>query len=214
MTSPSTVVVIGAGPTSPQLRAADIDIHPVVRMWNHEWQPTDRYGSRFDYGVITTTQDARDAVRAPARSWFFYNVPHEQVSSGHLGGAGLVVLDNERWFRRAVALGAKSGSRKALKFTRGFAAVAAVIEHVRPERILVVGMDVLRTGATGVRYYDPAALPWYVRRYPQLAVVDPQWAADEMPPGLPRLGPHDFSAEAVLIRQLAAEAGIEIVWDS
>src|SRR4051812_15393687 len=82
-----TIVVIGSGPTSPGLRSAFVDGHPVVRMWNHEWQPVERYGTRYDYGLITTNDDARLATRRPASGWFFYNVPSETVAQKINGDA-------------------------------------------------------------------------------------------------------------------------------
>lgn len=205
-----TVVVIGSGPADPDMCGAKVDRHTVVRMWNHEWQPVERYGSRYDYGFITTVQDAHDDIRRPAKSWLFYNVPSNHPVS-EVNGKPVVLWNHRRWFDRALAQGARSASGQTIKFTRGFAAVAATIEHIRPRRVVVIGMDILRNGATGPRYYDPAALPWYVERYPGLKKI-PGWAADEMPAGVPREGPHDYHAEAALIRALAAEAGVEIVW--
>lgn len=209
MEAVSTVVVIGSGP-APELCGEKVDEHTVVRMWNHEWQPVERYGSRYDYGFITTMQDAEDALKCPAKSWLFYNVPSNHRVS-EVNGKPVVLWNHRRWFDRAMARGARSASGKPLKFTRGFAAVAATIEHLRPRRVVVIGMDILRNGATGLRYYDPAALPWYVKRYPGMTRV-PGWAADEMPAGVLREGPHDYDAEASLIRVLADEAGVEIVW--
>ena len=205
-----TVVVVGSGPWSGN--RTDIDGHPVVRMWNHEWQPADRYGTRYDYGLITIEQDARCASRCPAVSWFFYNTAHEPAVSEINGGA-VVTLKHHRWLQRATELGARPGTPgKAIKFTRGFAAVAGAIDQLRPGRVVIIGMDLLRDGATPSKYYDPAALPYYVNRYPSLAKANPAWAADTMPEGWLRDGPHDYSVEAVLIRALAAEAGTEIAW--
>lgn len=209
-----TVVVIGSGPTDPGMLGARVDSHTVVRMHNHVWQPVERYGSRYDYGLITSLQDAEDAhlaARRPAQSWLFYNVPGEQVVS-EIHGNAVVLWEHKRWFHRAMAQGAQPGSPRVLKFTRGFAAVAATIEHLRPRRVVVLGMDILRNGKTGARYYDPAALPWYVKRYPRLA-KRPAWSSDTMPVGCRRDGPHDYEAEAALIRELASEAGVELVWE-
>jgi hypothetical protein len=207
-----SIVVIGPGPVSPGMLDAYTDGDPVVQMWDHDWQPVDRYGSRYDYGLITRTGEAHAASRTPEVAWFFYNVPHEKAPSS-INGKPIVVLDHVRWQVKADALGAKSGNGRGFKFTRGFAAVAGAIEHLSPRRVIVVGMEVLRNGVTGSRYYDPAALPFYVKSYPVLAKACPEWAADEMTAGCLRAGPHDYSAEAVLIRELAAEAGVELVWD-
>ncbi len=206
----NTVVVIGSGPAG-SISGKDIDRHPVVRLWNHEWQPADRYGSRYDYGLITTTDDAHSAARRPENAWLFYNVPHEKAVSS-IDGKTVVALDHLRWFKKAQEKGARPAAPRALKFTRGFAAVAGAIEYLRPRRVIVVGMDILRNGVTGSRYFDPAALPFYVKAYPLLARARPDWASDEMPAGWLRDGPHDYSAEAVLIREIAAEAGSELVW--
>jgi hypothetical protein len=179
-------------------------------MWDHEWQPVDRYGSRYDYGLITNTLNLDRASRRPAKAWFFYNVPNQPEITGY----PVFTLDRKRLTDRALAQGARSGNSKVLKFTRGFAAVAMAIERLKPRRVVVIGMQQLRDGVTGSRYYDPAALPWYVERYPLAAANIPGWAADEMPAGLIRVGPHDYAAESALIRLMAAEAGTEIVWDN
>jgi hypothetical protein len=207
-----TVVVIGPGPSDHGMLGAYIDSHPVVQMWNHEWQPVDRYGSRYDYGLTTRMSDFQGASRTPGSAWFFYNVPHEQNPAA-FNGKPVVVLDHARWQTRADALGARSAHGRGFKFTRGFAAVAGTIEHLAPRRVIVIGMDLLRNGVTGSRYYDPAALPFYLKSYPALAKAVPKWASDELPAGKLRDGPHDFSVEAVLIREIAAKAGTEIVWD-
>jgi hypothetical protein len=205
-----TVVVIGSG-VADTVRCA-VDDHTVVRMWDWDWQPPDRYGSRFDYGLITTTQDTKDAVRLPTKAWFFYNVPHEPLISV-LNGIDVIAWDHAPCFRRAIALGARSTNGKAVKFTRGFAAVAATLTFLRPKRVVVIGMGILCNGVTGSRYYDSAALPYYVNHYPNMAKVNPQWAANELTAGLVREGPHDFSTEAVLIRELAAETGALLIWE-
>lgn len=207
-----TVIVIGCGPVGADLRGADIDKHPVVRMWNHEWQPADRFGSRYDYGMITTTKDAQIAARRPKKSWFLYNVPHEVVISS-VNDVPVIVFDHMPWYVKAKIIGATPASKKALKFSRGFAAVAGVIEHLNPKLIRCIGMDVLKNGVTSSKYYDPDALPFYVQSYPKLAAAVPEWAADEIPAGRIRNGPHDFWAESLMIRELAAEAGTEIVWE-
>lgn len=205
-----TVVVVGCGPAG-QSSGKEIDRHPVVRMWNHEWQPADRFGSRYDYGMITARESALIAAKRPKKGWFFYNVPHEDEVS-KIEDVPVIVLDHMRWYRHPAAQGAKPGGPKALKFSRGFAAVAGVIEHLRPKRILAIAMDVLCNGVTSAKYYDEAALPYYVKSYPNLAKISPAWAADEIPAGRVRNGPHDFQMEANLIRALAAEAGVELVW--
>ncbi len=209
---PDIVVVIGAGPAA-SVRAEDIDCHTVVRLWNHDWQPAERYGTRYDYGVITNTQYALDASRLPSKAWIFYNVAGQNVVK-EIGETPVMTVDKVRWFTRAEAMGARSADGRGLKFTRGFAAVAGAIDCLRPRRIVVIGMNILRDGVTGPKYYDKAALPFYVKAYPAMAHLLPQWAADEMPIGLRGEGPHDYTAESKLIRQLAAEAGVELVWES
>ncbi|MBI3150075.1 MAG: hypothetical protein HYZ17_16345 [Betaproteobacteria bacterium] len=206
-----TVVVIGAGPAG-QVSGEEVDRYPVVRMWNHDWQPAERFGSRYDYGLITRTDDVGLASRRPGK-WLFYNVPNEPEVS-NIDGTPVVMLDKSSWYSRAQAHGAKPGSpRKGLKFTRGFAAVAGTIDRLRPRRIVVIGMSILRDGVTGARYYDPDALAFYVKSHPGMAAHIPGWAADEMPAGVRGEGPHDYFAEAAVIREMAAEAGVEIVWD-
>jgi hypothetical protein len=212
-----TVVVIGSGPASSGMVGASIDRHRVVRMCNHDWQPADRYGSRYDYGVITSLDDARAASRRPAKAWFFYppskGTRRDAAALSQIDGTDIIVVNHEKWFAQAMQMGAKSATSRALKFTRGFAAVAGSIECLRPKRVVIVGMDILRNGATGAKYYDPAALPFYVQAYPNMATSWPAWAADELAAGVTRDGPHDYAAEAALIRKLAAEAGTELVWD-
>lgn len=194
------------------MRGADVDGHEVLRMWNHDWQPAERYGSRYDYGLFTSTEDAQCTSKQPTRSWFFYNIPHEKAVF-NINEKPVITLDHDRWYRDAKKLGAEpETSKKALKFTRGFAAVAAAIEHLRPSRIIGIGLDILRNGMTGVRYYDDAALPYYVKAYPLLARAIPRWAKDEMPVGQRRDGPHDYGVEAALVRLVAAEAGVELAW--
>jgi hypothetical protein len=205
-----TVVVIGSGPTDPEMCGQKVDSHTVVRMWNHEWQPVERYGARFDFGLITTMQDAHDAPMRPAKSWLFYNVPSNPLVP-EVNGKSVILWNHRRYFDRAIAQGARSVSGRTVKFTRGFAAVAATIEYLRPQRVVVIGMDILRNGVTGARYYDPAALPWYVKQYPGMTRI-PGWEANEMPEGVSREGPHDYGTEASLIRALAAEYGVELVW--
>lgn len=206
-----TVVVIGSGPAD--VLGDEIDRFPVVRMWNHEWQPAERFGSRFDYGLITSTDDAMAAQKKPARSWLFYNVPHHRKAAS-LKGRPVVFLDHMSWYRKAWAYGARpEDPRRALKFTRGFAAVAGAIQTLRPKRIIVVGMTLLHDGVTGSHYFDQAALPFYVAAYPQMAKHIPIWAEDKIPAGLRGEGPHDYTAEAAVIRELAAEEGVELVWE-
>lgn len=208
-----TVVVIGSGPSPSGISGGEIDRHPVVRMWDHDWQPAERYGSRYDYGLITNERNPLRASRRPDKWWFFYNVPHlPPVTS--FDGVPVVEMDHATWYRKAIAHGAAPGHpRRALKFTRGFAAVAGVIDHLRPKRVIVIGMDILRNGFTGSRYYDPAALPFYIRAYPNMARGIPKWAAEQMPAGVRADGPHDYYAESKVIRDLSAEAGVEIVWE-
>jgi hypothetical protein len=194
------------------MTGADIDKYPVVQMWNHDWQSADRYGSRYDYGLATTLRDARDASRRPTKAWLFYNVPHEKAVQT-INGDPVIFLDHMSWYKKAALHGARSFCNRALKFTRGFAAVAGVIQCLKPKRIIVIGMDVLCNGVTGVRYFDADALPFYVESYPQLAQNLPLWASNEFPSGLRGDGPHDFSAEAAVIRELAAEVGTKLVWE-
>lgn len=211
--SVDTVVVIGSGPGPSTMSGADIDRYPVVRMWNHEWQPADRFGSRYDYGLITRTDDVCSASRRPNKSWLFYNVPHEPEVE-KIDGHAVTFLNYRRWYAKAEAIGAKAASEnRALKFTRGFAAVAGTIDCLRPRRVIVIGMSILRDGETGSRYFDPAALPFYIKSYPRLARSQPLWAADQMPPGIRGEGPHDYFAESLVIRDIAAEAGTEIIWE-
>ena len=212
MKSPAdTVVVIGSGPAG-SVSAEAIDCHPVVRMWNHEWQPVDRYGSRYDYGLITRTAEIRPGARRPGK-WLFYNVPNGPVGPS-IDGTAVIVLDAGQWYSKAKAHGATPGHpHDRLKFTKGFAAVAGVIECLRPRRIVVIGMSILRDGVTGPKYYDPAALPFYKKLYPNMTANLPKWAADEMPAGLRGDGPHDYFTESIVIREMASEAGIEIVWE-
>lgn len=207
-----TVIIVGSGPLSAEIRGADIDAHTVVRMWNCEWQSSERYGSRYDYGLITRIEDAEKAVRLPTQSWFLYNVPHEPLSA-QLNGIAVTHWNHIPWLKKARSMNARTYG-KAFKFTRGFVAVAQTIHHLRPKRIVIVGMDVLRNGATSAKYYDIEALPYYVSKHPRLAAGLPHWADDEMPPGRDYLGPHDFKVEAALVRSLAAETGTALDWRS
>lgn len=211
-----TAIVIGSGAGPEEPRGAEIDRHLVVRMWNHEWQSSDRFGSRYDHGLITTLDDVQRATRRPAKSWFFYPATkgtRREATVAKIDDVDVIVLNHVRWSIKAHALKAKSADGRGLKFTRGFVAVAGAIECLRPRRIIVIGMDVLRNGATSGKYFDRAALPFYVNSYKKLAMARPDWAADELPAGLTGEGPHDYAVEAVLIRALAAEAGTEIVWN-
>jgi len=205
-----SVVVIGNGPA--QVSGQDIDRHTVVRMCHHEWQTVDRYGERYDYGLITRTSEISADARRPGK-WLFYNVPGEPTTPS-IDGTPVVMLDARGWYRKAKEHGAIPGDpHRGLKFTKGFAAVAGVIERLRPRRVIVIGMNILRDGVTGLKYYDPAALPFYKKMYPNMVVGIPKWAADELPAGLRGEGPHDYFTEAAVIREIASEAGIELVWE-
>ena len=154
---------------------------------------------------------ANEAKKRPSKAWFLYS--HKNTARD-ADGVRVDVLNHEQWFAKAAAHGAKPGSAdRALKFTRGFAAAAGAIQCLKPRRLIVIGMSILRDGVTGSKYYDPAALPFYIKSYPAMAFRLPDWAADTMPPGLRGEGPHDYFAEAVIIRELADEAGTEIVWE-
>lgn len=202
-----TVVVIGDGPSPEGMCWGDkIDAQDrIVRLYNHEWQRTKDYGTHYHHGVITSIKDPWRAWRRPTLSWFYFK--SSGASDGdvrEINDVAVVRLDHDKWHARALAMGGKA-REKSLKLTRGFAAAAGAIETLRPKLLYLIGMDMLRTGATMSPRYAMAASAWRDQVYPGV----PQEA---QPAGSRHEGPHDYEVESALLASLAVEARAEIAW--
>lgn len=201
------VVVVGHGPSAEgRGLGSEIDRHVVVRMWNNHWQSRTDYGSRYDYGLFCPPLP--DHKTKPAKGWWVYDVMNPGTANGFypcpIGGLTITRLPFEPWTARAVAMGGEAEGRR-FKLTRGCAAACAAIELLQPERLVLVGLDMLRAGATVSPRYGSAA---------QLDFDQTMVGRDHVfkPAGERREGAHDLEVEGKLVADMAAERKIEIVW--
>ncbi len=203
-----SVVVVGDGPSGEGTGWGSFidEQSAVVRLWNHHWQPPADYGRRYDYGLITAPRNAQNAARNPARKWWYYDVYSKTNGTyNRLHGLDVDVLPHKQWLSELEQLGAKSENGKPLKLARGFAAALATACLLKPQRMFMIGMDMLRDGVTTSPRYGTAATSYRNATMPghALELVDA---------GLEREGPHDYTAERALFDAKAAEHGIEIQW--
>lgn len=184
-------------------------------MWNWDWQQPADYGTRYDVGLLEVhpkiMKQWREFNRStPTEGWV--------ASQLHCGRASppmppncLIVDQKTRWIdQEGRAAGIKgAGETGEWELTRGGIAACWAMEHVSPRgEVILVGFDNIAAGI---------ALPPEAAFSPEYQAHGGFWGMDGYKGGVSKEGNHDYIAEGLLLKAMAARLGIvlrfaEDVW--
>lgn len=205
-----TTVVIGHG-RSPEDRhwGSKIDsCKKVVRMWDWQWQNPIDYGNKYDYGLFVLTPKGlqvftRHNQETPARAWLAY---FGKPTSGLLpNGVPVEIVDTTPWVEIAQAMGGVGISGR-LTLTRGCVAAAWAIAN-EPSRVVLVGFDNVHCGIN--RPVEQSFCPEYWNLYLSRFKPDTEKV---YPIGSAKTATHDMAVELPLLKQLAENYRVELVF--
>jgi hypothetical protein len=203
----SSCAIIGHG-RSPEGKAwaSLIDAcDTVIRMWDCQWQDPAVLGNRYDIGLYelhpTMMATFHENVRRnPRRGWvasLLKPVARSQILPR------TQIVDQQRWNEIGIAMGGL-GMTGRLQFTRGTIAACWAIEDAEPgDRVILVGFDNIRRGVT--LPLDQAFCPAY-RGNPGSYSFEGYRAQRT------KDGNHDFAIELPVMRRLAADHGVSVVF--
>lgn len=206
-----SIVVVGHG-ISPKGRGwgKSIDaFDSVIRMWDHDWQNEDDYGSKYDYGFLEILPGDFSKVfwhtnkRLPAKHFVAYErtkTPQFRIPRG-------TVIVDQRWRDVAWSMGGRGVGGKQLNLTRGCAAACWAITSLakRGEQIMLVGFDnMVKQLCLPVEKAFPQE---YLDHYDKLY---PRWRKNWYTPNMTTCGTHDIAIELPLVRSLAKTYGVDL----
>lgn len=206
----NTVTIIGHGPSpvgkswGRKIDACDV----VIRMFDCAWQDAEDYGTRYDIGLVTMSEQSlrrfqTEATRKPSE-WWIYRQDGALFDVKTAAPQTVFDLDDDHDF--ALQAGAQTlGGRFA--FTRGTAAAIRAVTALHPARLILVGFDEVEAGCMMPEAYPEACAAAINAR--RESATDHHNDAERAAQGSRTLG-HDYSIEMDYLRLKALSHGVEL----
>lgn len=197
-----TVVIIGHGKSlvgkgwGSRIDACDT----VVRLWDNHWQDVPDWGCKYDYGYIELSPKQMSRMK-------FYNKNTPRL--GWIGGLlksatyelppNTTIIKFGEWIELGKTLGGVGNTGK-LKLTRGCAAACWAITHLKPDQVILVGLDNVRER----RALTPE------EGFPDAYRVLPSTSWKTYVGGGTKYHNHDYVAEGDILRVLSERTGVKL----